>query len=236
MRLNILLAPLVVLFASCGGTGNTPIPNPQADTVNQSDVNSGIPNTFTPPAGNSVVCNKTLDQTDGHSYPFQGIVANGKTFTCTACPTGFNKLNGQWLWFAENEDGDITLDLKSAGYDMSSDLLTFNGNTFVEVITGVDSASGQEVTQTIEGYFVCPTPEEMPSLQFLWVITKATPEGAFGNKSGDIYPYAQLDSTGGVNDMMLWFDYDWSGSPAPFQQAKYCRKGQTFYGVSCEVP
>jgi len=219
---------------ACGGNSNMPVPNP--DTVHSNDTTNNLPPTYTPPAGDTVACGTVLDQTEGHSYPFQGLSAEGKTFTCTACPTGFNKLNDEWLWFVEDENGNLTLDLKAAGYDMTSDELTFNGNTFAEVISGIDSGTGQQVTQRIEGYFVCPTPAEMPSLQFIWVITKADPEGAFGNKTGDTYPYAQLDSTAGVNDMMLWFDYDWSFSPPPFQQAKYCRRGATFSGVLCEIP
>jgi hypothetical protein len=234
MAAKIWVMSFLSLVLACGGSGNIPVSNP--DTVHHNDGTSSLPPTYTPPTGEAVVCDTVLDSTDGHTYPFQGLTSHGKTITCTACPTGFNKLNDEWLWFAEDEDGNLTLDLKAAGYDMTSDELTFNGNTFVEVITGVDSGSGQQVTQRIEGYFVCPTPEEMPSLQFIWVITKADPEGAFGNKAGDSYPYAQLDSTAGVNDMMLWFDYDWSGSPAPFQQAKYCRRGESFSGVMCEIP
>ncbi len=234
MAAKIWVMSFLSLVLACGGSGNIAVPNP--DTVHHNDETSSLPPTYTPPTGEAVVCDTVLDSTDGHTYPFQGLTSHGKTITCTACPSGFNKLNDEWLWFAEDEDGNLTLDLMAAGFDMTSDELTFNGNTFVEVISGVDAGSGQQVTQRIEGYFVCPTPEEMPSLQFIWVITKAEPEGAFGNKVGDSYPYAQLDSTAGVNDMMLWFDYDWSGSPAPFQQAKYCRRGEIFSGVMCEIP
>ena len=223
------------LFA-CGQSGGGNIPVPTPDVVHHTDGGGGggTNQTFTPPPGDPIVCDTVLDQTNGHSYPFQGLTSNGKTITCTACPTGFNKLNDQWLWFAEDENGNIVLDLPSAGYKMISDELTFNGNTFVEVITSVEN--GSVITQRVEGYFVCPTPEEMPSLQFIWVVTKAEPEGLFGNKTGDMYPYAQLDSTAGVDDMMLWFDYDWSGAPPPFQQAKFCRRGKIFSGTMCEIP
>ena len=129
MGVRIWVLSVLSLVMACGGSGNIPVPN--ADTVHHSDSTNSLPPTYTPPTGEAVVCSTVLDQTDGHTYPFQGLISNGKTITCTACPSGFNKLNDQWLWFAEDEDGNLTLDLKAAGYDMTSDELTFNGNTFL---------------------------------------------------------------------------------------------------------
>ncbi|MBR57840.1 MAG: hypothetical protein CMH54_07250 [Myxococcales bacterium] len=223
---------LMVLCSGCflGGGAST-----SGDTLNLGDSgNLARLDWGWIPSGEPVVCpGETVPGTGGLQYPFTGVVSGEVGFSCTRCPTGKNELQGTWVFFNERPSNTI-----------SKEVIRFDGNTYVETISAVDSvlSPNEEMTAVLKGYYFCPMDSEMPPMldhtQTVFVITSVEPiDGAFGNHVGDVYGcYTWFSADGNTGNMLLWCDFEWTGNPAPQDQRTYCRVGTTIEGEECVLP
>lgn len=108
------------------------------------------------------------------------------------CSKGYPKLSGSWRFVGET---------KTPNY---SDNLVINGTRFKETLSG--NPDGHYLSAEIEGEIRC-----LFKNRVLVQIDKVTPEGAYGNRSGDAYPCDLLSDMDPKVDRMLmicYFDWD----------------------------
>lgn len=91
------------------------------------------------------------------------------------CPSGIRLLQGVWEYIGESKVPHFT------------DRISFDGTRYREHISG--GAPGAEERGVIEGDIAC-----LENNRILVRVRKATPEGVFGNRSGDDYPCDVLTS------------------------------------------
>ncbi len=183
-----------------------------------------------PPDVEPVVCpDDQLPPGEGAIWPFLPITTPGGTFSCTRCPTGLQNLKGDWRLF---DGDDPTLPAATERFD----IFHFDGNTWTEVLYGVDSTfSATPIKAVIRGYFFCPSKAELPSARRVFVIQSAAPDGAFGNHAGDTFACDLLfNADERSQDFLLLCDFDWDGKTD--SQAPYCKDGGTFRNKTCVVP
>ena len=109
------------------------------------------------------------------------------------CPNGFPLLQGTWRFIGESKMKDYRATLTVAGTKMSEELY------------GVQD-SGAVEKGTLAGEVRC-----LHDNRVLWMVDKVTPDGAFGNRSGDRYPCDVLGDLSGRGEKMLiicYFDWD----------------------------
>ncbi len=111
-----------------------------------------------------------------------------ETAKAHACPKGIPWLQGTWEFMGQSRVPNF------------SDRITFKGTEYVETISG-----GKE-RGTITGDIACVVKNRI-----LLRVRKVTPEGLFGNRSGDDYPCDLLTPVDrAVKDRMLFVCYvDW---------------------------
>jgi hypothetical protein len=221
--LTLLLCASLVVSSCIGGSGGSGLsPNPgETDTAtNPQEIicaNSGA---------TTVVCEGSSSGTStAEPCPFVGHTnSEGYGFTCTTCPSGFDWLGGTWMFF-QNLPGDAPF----------VDVIKFEANRFTETIVGEDQP-GEVTTAVIKGYYFCPPKSEYSSLRKIFIIESVEPtDGLFGNHVGDSYPCDILDDGIGAS-ILLWCDYEWTGSPPLTSQFEYCREGKAVNGTECILP
>jgi hypothetical protein len=236
MKISIRF-PLAALAALLMMGGCFESPDPGADvTVPVGDITQTPPKPgyrwslpTVPPTRNSE-CTPANTESYGPSVPWTGFTFDGTTFTCNRCPGGDQLLQGKWRAIFDVDDPNAPY-----GPDPTfKETLEFDGNTFRNVLHGVDL--GGTVTATIEGWFFCSSKPESVNETKFFVLTKVAPEGAFGWESGHVFTADTLMSD--PHNMLLgWYDgvvtsagSGWAGT------APYCRIGQEANGILCEDP
>ncbi len=112
------------------------------------------------------------------------------------CARGKQDLEGDWRFVGESKTPNYT------------DNLQIRGSRFIERISG--NPDGKYLSATLEGDIRCVFKNRV-----LVQIDKVTPEGAYGNHSGDLYPCDVLSDMDRDTDRMLLICYfDWNLNPA----------------------
>ena len=109
------------------------------------------------------------------------------------CPKGLPWLQGTWRFVGHS---------RVVGF---SDVMTFNGSHYREHIEG--GASHRREIGDLAGQYAC-----VANNRVLLRIDKATPEGVFGNRSGDDYPCdwrRQPAKKGALERMLLICYVEW---------------------------
>jgi len=108
------------------------------------------------------------------------------------CSKGYPKLSGAWRFVGET---------KTPNY---SDNLVIDGTRFKETLSG--NPDGRYLSAEVEGEIRC-----LFKNRVLVQLDKVRPEGAYGNRSGDLYPCDLLSDMDPKVDRMLmicYFDWD----------------------------
>lgn len=108
------------------------------------------------------------------------------------CSKGYRGLSGTWRFVGEN---------RTPNY---ADTLVVDGTRFKETISG--NPDGRYLSAEIEGEIRCVFKNRV-----LVQLDKVTPDGAYGNRSGDLYPCDLLSDMDPKVDRMLmicYFDWD----------------------------
>lgn len=108
------------------------------------------------------------------------------------CSRGYPKLSGTWKFVGES---------RTPNY---ADTLVINGTRFKESLSG--NPDGKFLAAEIEGEMRCVFKNRL-----LVQLDKVRPEGAYGNKSGDVYPcdiLGDMDPTVERILMICYFDWD----------------------------
>ncbi len=108
------------------------------------------------------------------------------------CTKGYRGLDGEWKFVGQS---------KTPNY---SDTLVINGTRFKETLSG--NPDGKYLAAEIEGEIRCVFKNRV-----LVQIDKVTPNGAYGNHSGDLYPCDLLSDMDDKHERMLmicYFDWD----------------------------
>lgn len=172
-------------------------------------------------------CGKFDDGTYGKKVPWQGWQGEGKTISCNVCRGGYKNFQGAWRFIDfKTEDPATPLG------DGVAELLTIDGNTFVDRITGPDP--DKQADQTTQGYYFCGDAAEIPSMDAVFVIQKATPDGAFGNKTGGFFRASVKSGQGNDNLIALGLSEGLTGKL--IGEFIYCKVGSTIAGHPCSDP
>lgn len=109
------------------------------------------------------------------------------------CPNGYQALQGLWTFSGKSKTPGLT------------NTLAIDGTSYRESIHG--RPDGKETNAVIEGEVRC-----LFRNRILIMIDKVTPEGAFGNRSGDTYPCDVLQGMKGATQgqvlLSCFFDWD----------------------------
>ena len=109
-----------------------------------------------------------------------------------SCPDGYAKLQGSWRFVGKSKTPDF------------SDTITIKGLKYTETMSG--RPDGKPTEATITGEIRC-----LFKNRVLVMTQKVKPEGAFGNRSGDMYP---CDVLSPVNPqrrrLLLVCFFDWN--------------------------
>lgn len=170
---------------------------------------------------NTSKCGKFDDGTYGKKVPWQGYQDGATFYSCNVCRGGYKVSQGKWrLVDGESMDPITPLDPGQA------ELLTIDGNTFTDHITGQDL--GKPVDQTITGWYFCGDPAEIPSMNAVFVIETAVPDGAFANKAGSSFQALVGSGVGNTDLLVLGLDAT--------HAYVYCKVGSTINGHPCTDP
>jgi hypothetical protein len=206
---------LALLALGLWGCGTTTSPGGKvaaADTTSDTSTSTGVCKSLPAVAGTV------------HAWPGK-FSAGGKSYTKDACPNGRKELQGSW-----RQVDSQTEDPATPFSDGTKEVITFDGNTFTDHLAGPDN--GKLTEQTSSGWYWCGDPSELSSGHNVVVLEKASPEGAFGNSSGDIFSAEWL--TQGPNQMAygLFSGFEGKSNGSYF----YCRIGSTVNGHCCNDP
>jgi hypothetical protein len=197
-----------------------------------------------PLGGEDSVCGGAT-AASGVGTPFSGLTVKPGTaesegtewtFTCTKCPGGMLWIEGKYVYF-QNDN------VRSQGPGDYQETLTFSGNSFVNVIKGVDTDGVMKEAKVI-GYYFCPDQTELLPMKFLehWniviVYVSTDSPGAFG-----IYGnVADLAFMGGIvgsyplSRINLQVNLLWDVAGSYQTSVEYCRVGTTLNGKVCTDP
>jgi hypothetical protein len=150
------------------------------------------------------------------------FTSHGYTFNQDDCPNGLEWLTGKWRFFMEVEWDDAAAAYKvtSPSEDETIDIFTFDGQAFVENISGDDNGTHVDAVNT--GWYFCSVKSEFETAQKIFKIESVKPEGSFGNNSGDNYPCDILSDVSQVR-FLLGCNYEWDPKnpwPGQFEYAK----------------
>lgn len=196
-----------------------------------------------PPVGQDQICDGASEPAGG-GYPFTGLTVTPGTpesegtswaFSCTMCPGGTLGIDGKYVYF-ENDD------VRSQGPGDYQETIEFSGNSFVNVIKGVD-ADGALKTVTATGYFFCPDPSELAPMKSpeFWniviVYLSADPAGAFGLDGDDIdLAFLGVETIGGPDRIGLAVNQFWDLNGTWQNTFEYCLVGSVLDGKVCTAP
>ncbi|MBI5610668.1 MAG: hypothetical protein HY902_17460 [Deltaproteobacteria bacterium] len=204
-----VLAGLAVLAGGCSSGTTSNGGSTQGSDASTADLNTSK-------------CGKFDDGTYGKKVPWQGYTAEGTLLSCNVCRGGYQNLNGSWRFIDFKTEDPAT--------PVDPELLTFDGNTYTDRIRGDDG--GKQVEQTSNGWYFCGDNVEIPSMDSIFVIEKATPDGAFGNHAGSFWR-ASVKTNG--NDLIaLGLSEGLTGNI--IGEYLYCRVGSTINGHPCTDP
>ena len=150
------------------------------------------------------------------------FTSHGYTFTQDECPDGLSWLDGKWRFFMEVQwdEGAGAYKVTSPSDEETIDIFTFDGQSFVENISGDDN--GTHVDAVNKGWFFCSVKAEFETKQKIFMFESVKPEGAFGNSSGDNYPCDILTDVTQTR-FLLGCNYEWDPKnpwPGQFEYAK----------------
>ncbi len=128
----------------------------------------------------------------GASYPWGGLTAGGKSFTCNSCPNGLEGFSGVWRAF-----GDEDFSIGSGANDTDIDRLAIDGNTFF----GYTRFDGVE--SEFRGWFLCSQQPEHPNEHLYWVVLDAS--GPLYT-AGAVYRTNRILSSGDDQRLLEYFD------------------------------
>ncbi len=207
-----MLAAVAALVAACGSSASS-----------SSNVSSDASGDTSTADLNTSKCGKFDDGAYGKKVPWQGYQEGSTVYSCNVCRGGYKASQGQWrLVDGESMDPITPLDVGQA------ELLTIDGNTFSDHLTGQDL--GKQADQTITGWYFCGDAAEIPSMDAVFVIQTAVPDGAFANKAGTSFQ-ALVGSGIGTTDILTL-----ALAPDTTHAYVYCRVGSTINGHACTDP
>ncbi|MCC6621177.1 MAG: hypothetical protein IT385_07975 [Deltaproteobacteria bacterium] len=107
------------------------------------------------------------------------------------CSKGYRGLDGEWKFVGQSKTPNYT------------DTLVIKGTRFTETMSG--NPDGKYLAAEMEGEIRCVFKNRV-----LVQIDKVSPEGAYGNRSGDVYPCDLLsDMDDKVERMLMICYFDW---------------------------
>jgi hypothetical protein len=211
-----------VTVADTGGGGDTSLP--PEDTGPAADVPD-----FTPdgPITRNPACGEPLEGTFGKTVPWKGFAYEGETFTCNLCPGGDPQIQGDWrVVFGNSEDPETPL---TDGY---KEVVTFDGNTWRQHAAGLDE--GKQIDMKLEGWYFCGDKADgVPGNQYVFVITKVTPEGAFGWNAGTAFVGKTFKS--GADKLLFGYYTGGWKEDLPYYNDLYCRIGKSVENLNGEL-
>lgn len=231
--LGILAAGAAVILAvgcSDGRSTSNVAPGSSSDTGDAGDTSIELPDTDgtsadaatnpdTEDAAGGVdrnpLCGPADDGVYGTTLPWEGLEAEGVSFTCNTCPGGTELLQGSWRFIDFNTE-DPNVDLGDY-----AEKLTFEGNTWTIEVEGDDL--GQNVSLTAGGMYFCADPVELESGPHVFRVDSASPEGGFGVESGQVFAGGPLYQ--GSNKVAIFYS-DTLTSETGYTVI-YCRIGST---------
>jgi hypothetical protein len=241
--MSLIVVPVFAL-AACGDdnggggtdtTGSDGTTSPDGETTSPpgtsqlTGVNTNVQ--VTVPQRNANCDDSRVDNaTHGARYPWGGLTAGERTFTCNRCPSGLGDFQG--MWRAHGFAADQSTPDYNKGSDAANDdaeLLFIDGNTWYSRLH--DHQSGQSVET--RGWFVCTQQPEHPNEHLFWVTLQATPAGVFGANAGDINESDVILSSGTDKKLIAWYD-DVGGNTSV--QIGYCKIGTQSGSQTCNNP
>lgn len=244
------VALLTLAAVACGTSGSSSSSDSYGDTqvLPGGDTNNGSDSQVAPDTNTGDVSTSNLNCPDASpptgktNVPVNNVTVTQSgqswTFTCSMCPGGYNWLSGRFKYY-ENDDPDQPT---PSSYRES---LTFDGNTFENVLEGVDSGTSQSVKATAKGYFFCPSSIELTNMaapgyfNVVLVYDSVQPEGAFGINAGDkdlCFVGYSIDPVGGFSDILIKCNTDWSTNGTTETEAQYCKVNSQTLGKLCKDP
>jgi hypothetical protein len=239
------MAVPALALAACGDddTGGTTDATTQSDGTGSPDgevntpvgtsaltgVNTNV-SVNTPTANPSCPANEVDNGSKGIKYPWGGLTADGKNYTCNKCPTGLADFQGMWRSHGFGAD-EATPDYSKGGDADIDDAEIFyiDGNTWYSMFRDL------QTNQTLEtrGWFVCTQQPEHPNEHLFWVTLEAIPAGTFGANAGSIDESDVILSQGSDKKLIFWYDSVGGNTGI---QIGYCKIGTTSNGQTCNNP
>lgn len=208
-----------------GDTTDTTQPGVSALT----GVNTNV--TVTTPTPNASCNAGAVDTgTHGAKYPWGGLTAGDKNYTCNKCPGGLQDFQGSFRahgYAADETTPDYDKGNSAATGD--AEILFIDGNTWYSKFYDKQS----NTTQETRGYFVCTQQPEHPNEHLFWVVTEVVDDGGSGLEAGDILRTDVILSQGSDRKLIYWFD-DLVGQT--YVQIGYCKIGTAAEGKTCNNP
>lgn len=172
-------------------------------------------------------CDKFDDGVYGKKLPWSGWQGGGSTFSCNTCRGGYPNVQGSWRFIDfKTEDPSTPL---AKGY---KEVLTFDGNTLRDWLQ--ESDGGQVSEQHVDGWYFCTDAAELKAKDAIFVLERASPEGLFGNKSGDFFRVSVKINAASDNLIALGV---YAGlSDTLLGEYLYCRIGSSVAGKPCADP
>ena len=146
-------------------------------------------------------CTSTIDaSTSANAVPWKGFEYDGTVYSCNTCPQGRELVQGAWraLYDRVNSDPAVAYDKDPT----AKETMTFAGNQFQMHIFGQDLNAA--VDATVEGWYWCGDQPEVPNKAVFFVLTKVSPEGAFGWNTGFVFTADVLANSKGM--AFGWYD------------------------------
>lgn len=195
--------------ATTSDFGQNPSDSAAPDVQSDPDVPADVQGVERNPA-----CGEYDDGVYGKKIPWQGFEYEGKTYTCNTCRGGAPNIVGTWRFVdfdTEDPDTPLTGDYKET--------LTFDGNTWTQHSSGIDS--GSFVDATISGWYFCGIAPEVNNSAKIFITESVTPEGAFGWDSGIVFSALTLKQGNDKLDFSFWTGLNTGNH----YDALYCRVG-----------
>jgi len=239
-----MFVPFVAL-AACGDDATTTTPDgdatmtPDGETAGETVVTPGTSAltgvntnvTVTTPTRNANCDSTEVDNgNNGAKYPWGGLTANEKNYTCNRCPTGLADFQGMWRahGFAADES--------TPDYDKGSDAATGDAEIlFIDGNTWYSNFHDEQEGKSVEtrGWFVCTQQPEQANEHLYWVTLSAVPEGTLGANNGDINESDVILSQGTDKKLIAWYDAVGGNTSASIG---YCKIGTSSGGKTCNNP
>ncbi len=175
-------------------------------------------------------CKPPTAYTHQDSLPWQGFEYKGTLFTCNTCPGGLQSLQGEWKAMGDPNAEDPTVPFERD--PTYRETFVVKGNRFTMHLAGEDL--GTQAEAWIEGWYFCGSKPEIDNENKVFVVTKVSPEGAFGWEAGLTYSADILGEGAsifrGYHEAITTSGNAWIGS------LPYCRIGSEFNGIICPDP